>query len=47
MKVYLIAILFSAAIIFIALGIHNENFIFGCIGGFFAGIYNAMVHKQD
>jgi len=47
MRMFLTTILLCAAIILIALAIHKNNFIFGYIGGFLAGTYNAMVHKQD
>lgn len=47
MKMFLTCILLCIAIILIALAIYTNNFILGGIGGFIAGIYNAMVYKQD
>ena len=47
MKVYLTTILLYAAIWFIAFGIHTNNFILVGIGGALAGVYNAMIYKQD
>ena len=45
MKMYLTTILLCAAIILTTLGIHINNFILVGIGGFIAGVYNAMMHK--
>lgn len=47
MKMYLTTILLCAAIWFIAFGIHTNNFILVGIGGALAGVYNAMIYKQD
>lgn len=47
MKMYLTTILLCAAIILITLGIHTNNFILVVIGGALAGVYNAMIYKQD
>lgn len=47
MKHILTSIVLSGAIILTAIAIHTNNVIFGCIGGFLAGIYNAMMHKRD
>lgn len=48
MKMYLTSFLLCAAIILITLGIHTNNFILGGIGGFIAGVYNAMIYyKKD
>lgn len=44
MKMYLTSILLCAATILIAIGIHTNNFILAGIGGFLAGVYNAMIH---
>lgn len=43
----LTTILLCTAILFIAFGIHTNNFIFVGIGGAFAGAYNAMIYKRD
>ena len=48
MKLYLMSILLSAGIVLITLGIHTNNFILVGIGGFIAGVYNAMIYyKKD
>lgn len=48
MKMYLASILLCVTIWFIAFGIHTNNFILVGIGGFFVGVYNAMIyHKKD
>lgn len=48
MKMFLATILLCFAIILIALTIHTNNVICGCIGGFLTGIYNAMIYyKKD
>lgn len=47
MKMYLTTILLCVAIILITLGIHTNNLILIGIGGFLAGVYNAMMHKRD
>lgn len=47
MKMFLTTILLSVAILLIAFGIHTNNLILLGIGGFLAGIYNAMIYKQD
>lgn len=48
MKIYLTAILLCAAITLIAFGVQTSNPILACIGGLFAGIYNAMIYyKKD
>lgn len=48
MKIYLTTILLCVAIILITLGIHTNNFIPVGIGGFLAGVYNAMIYyKKD
>ena len=48
MKMYLTTISLCAAIILITLGIHTNNFILVGIGGFIAGVYNAMIYyKKD
>lgn len=47
MKLYLTTILLGAAIILITLGIHTNNLILVCIGGFLTGVYNAMMYKKD
>ena len=46
MKLYLTTILLDLAIALIALGIHINNFILVCIGGFLAGVYNSMMYKK-
>lgn len=45
-KMFLTAILLCAAIILITIGIYTKNFIPACIGGFLAGIYNAMIYYK-
>lgn len=48
MKMYLASILLCVAITLIVFGIHTSNPIIAFIGGFLAGVYNAMIyHKQD
>ena len=47
MKMYLTTILLCAAIILITIGIYTKNFIPICIGGFLAGIYNAMIYSKN
>lgn len=48
MKMYLTSFLLCIAIVLIALGIHINNSILAVIGGFFAGIYNAIIYyKKD
>jgi hypothetical protein len=48
MKMYLTTILLGLAIALITLGIHTNNLILICIGGFLTGVYNAMVYyKKD
>lgn len=47
MKMYLTTILLCTAIILISLGIHTNNFICVGIGGFIAGVYNAIMNKKD
>jgi len=47
MKMYLTTILLSVAIWLIAFGIHTNNLILLGIGGGFAGVYNAIMYKQD
>lgn len=47
MKMYLTTILLCVAIMLIAFGIHTANVILAGIGGIFAGVYNAMIYKQD
>ena len=44
---YLTTILLCTAIILISLGVHTDNIIIIGIGGALAGVYNAMIHKQD
>ena len=47
-KNFLTTILLCSAITLIAIGIHTINFIPVCIGGFIAGVYNAMIYyKKD
>jgi hypothetical protein len=45
MERFLTTILLCVAIILIAFGIHTNNLIIEGVGGFFAGIYNAMLYK--
>ena len=48
MKMYLTTILLCAATILMSIGIHTNNFILVGIGGFLAGVYNAMIYyKKD
>lgn len=48
MKMYLTTILLCVAVWLIAFGIHTNNFILVGIGGFLAGVYNAMIYyKKD
>ena len=48
MKKYLACGLLCTAIMLISLGIHIANIIITCIGGAFAGAYNAMIYyKKD
>ena len=48
MKMYLTTILLSVTIWLIAFGIHTNNLIPLGIGGFLAGVYNAMIYyKKD
>ena len=47
MKLYLTSVLLCFAIILTALGIHTNNFILVGIGGFIAGVYNAMIYQKD
>lgn len=48
MKMYLTTILLCATIILITIGTHTNNFILIGIGGFLAGVYNAMIYyKKD
>jgi hypothetical protein len=46
MKKSLATVLLCIAIILITLGIHTNNFILAGIGGFFAGVYNAIMLKM-
>lgn len=48
MKMYLTTILLGGGIALITLGIHTNDFFLLGIGGFFAGVYNAMIYyKKD
>lgn len=47
MKMYLKTILLCLAIWVIVFGIHTNNLILVGIGGALAGVYNAMIYKQD
>jgi len=47
MKLFLATILLGIAIVLIAIAIHTNDFICGCIGGLLVGIYNAMMDKRD
>lgn len=48
MVVYLTTILLCIGIILITVGIHTNNSILGIIGGFFVGVYNAIIYyKKD
>ena len=47
MKMYLTTILLCVSVWLIAFGIHTNNFIFVGIGGFLAGVYNAMIYQKD
>lgn len=48
MKMYLTTILLCAAVVLLTLGVHTNNSILVCIGGFIAGVYNAMMYyKKD
>lgn len=47
MKMYLTSILLCAAIILITFGVQTSNLILVCIGGLFAGVYNAMIYQKD
>ena len=47
MKLYLTTILLGLAIALITFGIHTNNFILVCIGGFLTGVYNTMMYKKD
>ena len=46
MKMYLTTILLCAAIWFTVFGIHTNSIIFVVIGGFLAGVYNAMIYYK-
>ena len=46
MKMYLTTVLLCSAIILIVIGISTYNFISVCIGGFCAGVYNAMIYSK-
>lgn len=48
MRMYLTTFLLCFAIWLTALGVHTNNLILIGIGGFFAGVYNAMIYyKKD
>lgn len=46
-KMYLTTILLCSAIILITIGIYTKSFIPVCIGGFVAGVYNAMIYSKN
>ena len=47
MKKYLTCVLLCVAISLISLGIHNNDIIVTCIGGFFVGVYNVMMYYKE
>lgn len=44
---YIMAGLLSLSIVLAAVGVHTNNLIIIAIGGFFCGIYNAMLFEKD
>lgn len=46
MKMYLTTILLGFGIVSIVFGIHINNLIFVCIGGFFIGAYNVIMYSK-
>ena len=38
--------LFCVAIVLISVGIHIDNLILCCVGGFIAGLYNSIINKK-
>lgn len=47
MKKYLACVLLCTTITLISVGIHTDDIIILGIGGALAGVYNAMIYKQD
>ena len=47
MKKYLACVLLCVAISLISFGIHIDNIIVICIGGFIIGVYSAMIYEKD
>jgi hypothetical protein len=43
----LLNFLLGGAIILLIIALDEGSFIYGCIGGAFVGIYNAIVYKED
>lgn len=43
----LLNFLLGGAIILLIIALNEGSFIYGCIGGAFVGIYNAIVYKED
>lgn len=47
MKKILLNILLVGAIVLMSVALDKGSFIYGCIGGALAGIYNSIVYKED